>query len=88
NTMGTVGTATEGRFYINYDLTNEFVSNKNRFPYTMFMTNDVGTRGRFFNVYAYVVVTDKNDGTLDTYYSNMQTLNIYETGNYDSSDYK
>ncbi len=79
--------------YTIYDLSSDeyFVSNKNRYTYTIKVDNTVGERGRFFNVYAYVAVTYTPEGSdtpkTDYYYSALQPLNTYETGTNDSSDY-
>lgn len=67
-------------YYTVYDLSNGDITNKNRYPYTLIFNNSVSTRGRFYNVYAYVAVTYNNETKY--YFSNMQTLNTYYAGTY------
>lgn len=54
------------------------LTNKNRLLVTMSYSNTEANRGKFYNVYGYVTVTYQGETT--TYFSNVQTLNIFEAG--------
>ncbi len=61
------------------DATSHNITNKNRIQFVINFNNTEKNQNRFYNVYSYVTVTT-NDGVTTTYISNVQTLNIYETG--------
>lgn len=82
-----VKTGSTDEYYTVYDLSDGFISNKNRYPFTYILTNSVSTRGRFYNVYAYIAITDA-DGKTEYYFSNMQTLNTYYAGTNTSDAYE
>lgn len=71
----------EGKYYTFYNNVNTSLNdltNKNRLLFTISYTNNESNRGKYFNVYGYIKVTDA-DGNSEYYFSNVQTLNIYET---------
>jgi len=79
-------------YYTVYTLTDEdFISNKNRFPFTLVFNNTSANRGRFYNVYGYIALTYTPEGSTtsvtDYYFSNMQTLNFHEAGTNTSAAY-
>lgn len=82
-----VKTGSTDEYYTVYDLSDGFISNKNRYPFTYILTNSVSTRGRFYNVYAYIAITDAA-GKTEYYFSNMQTLNTYYAGTNTSDAYE
>lgn len=76
----TAPTKTEaGTYCIVYDCSNYNVTNKNRFDFSIGFNNTAANQKKFFNVYSYVTITTPEKVTT-TYISNVQTLNIYETG--------
>ena len=62
-----------------FDASNHNITNKNRVQFVISFNNTESYQNRFYNVYSYVTVTTP-DGVTTTYISNVQTLNIYETG--------
>ncbi len=66
-----------------YDTTNYSISNKNRYMFTLSLSNTEANQKKFYNVYSYVTITTP-DGVTTTYISNVQTLNIYTTGTTDT----
>ena len=73
-------TMTEAGTYCTvYDCSDYSLSNKNRFMFTIGFNNTAANQKKFFNVYSYVTITTPKKVTT-TYISNVQTLNIYNTG--------
>lgn len=73
-------TMTEAGTYCTvYDCSDYSISNKNRFVFTIGFNNTAANQKKFFNVYSYVTITTPEKVTT-TYISNVQTLNIYNTG--------
>ncbi|MGN0452848.1 MAG: InlB B-repeat-containing protein [Ruminococcus sp.] len=72
-----------GKYYTMFDATDFNITNKNRVLFTFEYKNTAANLRRFSNVYAYWTVTTPADAngetTTTTYFSNVQTLNIYET---------
>jgi len=90
--IDSVKTGTSDEYYTVYTLTDEdFISNKNRFPFTLVFNNTSANRGRFYNVYGYIALTYTPEGSTtsvtDYYFSNMQTLNFHEAGTNTSAAY-
>ncbi len=76
----TAPTMTEAGTYCTiYDCSDYDISNKNRFGFTIGFNNTAANQKKFFNVYSYVTITTPEKVTT-TYISNVQTLNIYNTG--------
>lgn len=68
-----------GTYCTLYDTSDYKLTNKNRFGFAMSFNNTQANRKKFFNVYSYVtVITPESVKT--TYISNVQTLNICESG--------
>ena len=83
---------TSDEYYTVYALTDkDFISNKNRFPFTLIFNNTTANRGRFYNVYGYIAVTYTPEGSTTSvteyYFSNMETLNFHEAGTNTSDAY-
>ncbi len=68
-----------GTYCTVYDTSSYKLTNKNRFDFTIGFNNTLANQKKFYNVYSYVTITTPEDVTT-TYISNVQTLNIYETG--------
>ena len=90
--IDSVKKGTSDEYYTVYTLTDEdFISNKNRFPFTLVFNNTSANRGRFYNVYGYIALTYTPVGSTtsvtDYYFSNMQTLNFHEAGTNTSAAY-
>ncbi len=68
-----------GTYCTLYNTSDYILTNKNRFGFTIGFNNTEANQKKFFNVYSYVTVTTPA-GVKTTYISNVQTLNIYETG--------
>lgn len=64
--------------YIKYEAFND-ITNYNRVLFTIKYSNTESNRGRFFNVYGYVKITDKESGAVKYYFSDVRYHNIYET---------
>ena len=68
-----------GTYCTLYDTSAYKLTNKNRFDFSIGFNNTSANQKKFYNVYSYVTVTTPEDVTT-TYISNVQTLNIYKTG--------
>ncbi len=68
-----------GTYCTVYDLSGFDTSNKNRYMFTLSLSNTMANQKRFYNVYSYVTITTP-DGVTTTYIGNVQTLNFYTIG--------
>ncbi len=80
NYNGTPNMANGGKYYTLLSVNNPTLTNKNRYLFTMTMSNTENNQGKFYNVYGYLKVKAPGSDTWSYYTSNVQTLNIYECG--------
>ncbi len=80
NYSGTPNMANGGKYYTLLSVNNPTLTNKNRYLFTMTMSNTENNQGKFYNVYGYLKVKAPGSDTWSYYTSNVQTLNIYECG--------
>ena len=85
NYNGTPNMANGGKYYTLLNVNNPTLTNKNRYLFTMTMSNTANNQGKFYNVYGYLKVKAPGSDTWSYYTSNVQTLNIYECGTNDAA---